>query len=130
MDDTCVMTRNESGVDDAVLDQDPSSPTFGQLIEAPSDTFYDGPCLLKAPTGLTNRPEEQGGRIYTQGEYQIKLPLTFLVENPEAEPRIGDYALMTSSRRDPAAVGHVFRVIDVTYKTMATSRVCSLEHRS
>lgn len=130
MDDECLITRDEGSVDDAVLDQDPSSPTFGELIQAPEAAKYEGKCSLKAPSGLSNRPQEEGGQIYTQGEYELSLPISYLEDNPDAEPLKGDWVLFLTTRRDPALVGKKFRIIDVTYKTMAVSRKCALELRA
>lgn len=122
MDDTCVITRNDAGDTDAVLDQN-----TGQLVQNPASTRYEGRCLLKAPSGLVNRPAEQGGMFYTLSTYQLKLPLSELDESTEPQP--GDLVLMTSSRRDPAVVGKQFRILSVDVRTMAVSRVCNLEYR-
>lgn len=122
MEDACVITRDESGVDEAVLDQN-----TGELVDPVPGTTYEGACLVKAPSGLSNRPQEQGGQIYTQSEYQLKLPLSAL--GSDSEPNKGDFVLITASLRDPALVGKTFRIIDVAYKTMAISRTCTLEFR-
>lgn len=124
MDDECIVTVDEDGVDDAVLDQ-----TTGELVEAPEVTVYEGKCKVKSPRGLSNRPQEEGGKIYTQGEYELGLPISYLESNPEAEPAKGMWVLITSSRRDQGLVGKKFRIIDVIYGTFATQRKCPLELR-
>ena len=131
MDDECVITRDLNGDEDAVLDTNPLSPTYGQLVDPTDNTaVYDGRCLLKAPAGLVNRPVEQGGRIYTQGDYELRLPITAMIDDPSQEPQKGDKVVMSDSRRDPEVIGLAFRITDVTYGTIAIQRICSLERQS
>lgn len=124
MDDICVITRDTGGTEDAVLDQ-----STGELIDSSPEAKYTGACLLSAPRGLVSRPQEEGGNYYSQSNYSLSLPLKAMREDPTREPVKGDYVTITSSRRDPGAVGKVFRITEVITKTMAASRKCSLELR-
>lgn len=124
MDDECIVTVDEGGVDEAVLNQE-----TGELEQLPASTVYEGKCKIKSPKGLSNRPVEEGGQIYTQGEYELGLPLSVLEANPDQEPAKGMWVLVTSSRRDPGLVGQKFRIIEVIYGTFAVQRKCPLERR-
>lgn len=124
MDDECIVTEDENGLADAILDQE-----TGELTQAPENSVYEGVCKVKSPRGLSNRPQEQGGQIYTQGEYELGLPITYLEANPESEPREGMWVLITSSRRDPGLVGKKFRMLKPVYGTFTVQRKVPLEYR-
>lgn len=113
MDDTCVITRNPSGLDNAVLDQG-----TGQLTDDDPVQLYSGRCLLSAPGGLGvgEGLRERGGAEYLARTYKVSLPLGTI------EFQRGDRVVITSSRRDPLVVGKEMVIKGVISSTFAVSR--------
>ncbi len=127
MDDVVTITRDFGGTSDAVLDR-----ATGQLVQTPPATVYTGPAMFR-PGGAGSAggvaQSEQGGQYSQDVTATLYLPLSYLAANPAAEPRLRDEVVVTSSRRDPNAVGRRYEVTDVAAATLAVSRKCRMTHR-
>lgn len=102
MDDTCTITRDPAGTDDAVLNQ-----VTGLLEDNPESLIYSGKCSI--------RMSAAGVASY------ITIPLS------APELLAGDVVLVTSTRRDPSLVNQSFTLKKPLYGTMSVSRKATLE---
>lgn len=122
MDDGCTLTRDLDGTAGAFLDS-----TTGQLVQAALALVYSGKCLITGQGGGSST--DRAGQHVVPSSPTLYLPLSHMRLNPAAEPHRGDYVTVTSSRRDPAMVGRVYEVVDLSGGTITVSRKCSLVFR-
>lgn len=115
MDDTCVIARPApDGSKDVELDPVTLKPLPGQ----DATTLYDGPCTI-SPADTTAQESTVGGQAQTTTRYKLKLP----INDSPADLLTGDQVTLSSSRRDPAAVGRTYLVSEETTGTMSVSRM-------
>lgn len=116
MEDTCVVSRDSSGTNDDVFNQD-----TGVYTPPPNDvaTVYTGKCLLSVQ-GNVGREAGRGGGSFQIVGYKLQIPIS----GPTLE--VGDWVELTGSRRDPANIGKRFQVGRPQYGTMALTRAASL----
>lgn len=109
--DTCVITRDSSGVDDDTLD-----PVTLNLTPAGATTVYSGPCSVSPASGSVARRE--GERQDTRQEWNHRIPLSAPL------PLYGDVVEITAVHTDgdPALVGRRFVVQRVNAHTLGVSR--------
>lgn len=117
MIDECLISRDEQGVYDDVLDEE-----TGELVQPDPDVVevYSGACLLK-PMGTKDQAYDTGDQpVYRKG-YNVLLP------KEVDDVRLGDVLTMTTSVRDPALEGYSFRVFEVRVSTHSVYRHIRVE---
>lgn len=122
MDDGVTLTRDVAGTADAILDNG-----TGQLVQAARQLIYAGKAMITGQGGGST--SERSGQYIVPSSPTLYLPLSYMRANPGAEPARGDYVTVTSSRRDPAMVGRVYEVVDLSGGTIIVSRKCTLVFR-
>lgn len=109
--DTCVVTRDASGVDDDTLD-----PVTLNLTPVGVTTIYTGKCSISPMSGSVARRE--GERQDTRQEWNHRMPLSAPL------PQYGDVVQITAvhTNGDPALVNRRFVVQRVNAHTLGVSR--------
>lgn len=106
MSDTCTVTRGSGG---QVFD-----PATGEYVTTPGETVYSGPCRVK-PTG-SDRVVEAGGQSVSLFPFVVSVPVG------EENYAVDDVVTVTAAVSDPAMVGLVLRVRQVTVGSQITAR--------
>lgn len=111
MIDRCKITRNVSGVFDAVLDED-----TGLLVEPEAEqAVYEGKCLISRVLTKDKEFYEADMPMYANG-YKMLVPSSMV------DGALGDWVEVLASANDPRAVGRRFRITDIEVGTHPTYR--------
>lgn len=113
MVDQCLITRNEAGVADDVLDEN-----TGALTSPTPTTVYNGVCSVKPQR---HDAQVEGGRFITVVSYFAGIPWDAPM------PKKGDVFKLTASANDSSLIDKEFLVADVESKSFLVQRVLRLE---
>lgn len=111
MVDSCTLRRKTG----EVLDEDPQSPTYLQMIPT-WDVVYTGKCRVQITASVTREPDA-GGREWSVQSLVLQLPV-----ESSTGVKIDDVATIDAATNDPALAGRELQVVQDFTKTHATSR--------
>lgn len=109
MDDTCTIQRT---------DGEPLYNEFDRVNTQNYTLIYDGSCVFG-----NERVEQEGqsGADHVVSRYEVDIP----IDGPDVLAQ--DIVTITSTRRDPAGVGLVLRVVGIVTDSFAVSRTLHCE---
>jgi hypothetical protein len=127
MDDTCTITGPLAD------DRAPAGELDPVTLQIASDQpveWYSGRCKVQhAGTSTIAKGADEGGAERRYSQVYLAIPLATDDGAPIAAPQPGMRATITSSRRSPALVGRVVRVLEVQAKTFQIQWKCLGEVR-